>query len=107
VEWRISDEEKGKTAYYCILTPEYNQPEIPIDLMCKKGKHGYKIITYKELYDFLGSEKEIWKDDFNMCAFYEAMYRHTHENVNDYLYYEMQEKLMHRIYEYRKRNPQL
>ena len=106
VEWRISDEDKGKTPYYCILTPKYNQPEIPIDLMCKKGKHGYKIITYEELYDFLGSEKEIWKDDFNMCAFYEAMYRHTHENVNDYLYYEMQEKLKHRIYEYPKRNLQ-
>ena len=107
VDWRISSEgeDKGKTVYYSILTPKYNQPEIT-DLICEKGKQGYKIITYKDLYEFLGSQEEIWQDDSNMCAFYEAMYRHTHENVNDYLYYEMQEKLMHRIYEYHRKNSQ-
>ena len=106
VEWRISDKDKGKTPYYCILTPNYNQPEIPVNLKSEKGIHGYKIITYKDLYEFLGSKEEIWQDDSNMRAFYEAIYRHTHKNVNDYLYYEMQEKLMYRIYEYHKRNPQ-
>ena len=30
-------------------------------------------------------------------AFFEAMERHTHKNVNDYLYYEMQEKFYRRI----------
>jgi hypothetical protein len=42
------------------------------------------------------------KEDPNFKAFFEAMHRHTHENVNDYLYYEMQEKFFNRIKQLKK-----
>lgn len=96
VEWRTSGKEiarKGNEHYY-ILAPNYNKPTIPPEL-----EADYKIITYSDLYDFLGNNRSIWENDPNFVAFYEAMKRHTHENVNDYLYYEMQDKLMRRIYE--------
>ena len=69
-------------------------------------KEKYKIITYKELYEFFKNRDEV-EEDINFKAFFNAIKRHTRDNVNDYLYYEMQEKLMHRIYEYHKRTPQL
>lgn len=89
---------QNRAVKYIVLSPEYNQPTL---------EEGWDLITYKDLYKFLGDNENIWTDDSNMRSFYEAMYRHTHDNVNDYLYYEMQEKLKHRIYEYHKRNPQL
>ena len=89
---------QNRAVKYIVLSPEYNQPTL---------EEGWDLITYKDLYKFLGDNENIWTDDSNMRSFYEAMYRHTHDNVNDYLYYEMQEKLKHRIYEYHKRTPQL
>ena len=41
----------------------------------------------------------VFATDANFVAFYEAMYRHSLDNVNDYLYYEMQEKFFRRIKE--------
>jgi hypothetical protein len=60
-------------------------------------KKYYKIITYGDLYNFLEKKKSKFEDDANFVAFFEAMERHTHKNVNDYLYYEMQEKFYRRI----------
>ena len=83
----------GKGTKFIILTPDYNIPTIEDEKMRKE----YKIITYRELYDFLSKNICEIKNDANFSAFHEAMYRHTHENVNDYLYYEMQEKFYRRI----------
>jgi hypothetical protein len=97
----VENLKKNRTPHYFILTPNYNIPEIGDEEM----KKAYRVITYKDLYEFLANKDEV-KEDVNFRSFFNAMHRHTHENVNDYLYNEMQEKLMHRIYEYRERNPQ-
>lgn len=81
---------RGKHAF--ILTPDYNIPEIPQTM-----KDEYRIMTYSELYGFLDENKHIFEGDANFCAFFDAMFRHTHNNVNDYLYYEMQDKFVRRI----------
>ena len=82
-----------KERYFIILTPKYNIPNVEDDGMRKV----YKIITYADLYAFLTERVKEFADDENFIAFYEAMHRHTHESVNDYLYYEMQEKFFRRI----------
>lgn len=84
--------DKGKRIVAYILTPNYNIPTIPKDM-----KDKYDIVTYKEIYDFLESHKSIFEDDINFVFFFEAMQRHTYENVNDYLYHEMNEKFLKRI----------
>ena len=77
---------------FLILAPKYNIPIISEEM----GKI-YKIITYTELYDYLKDNLFVFYNDANFVAFFEAMKRHTYENVNDYLYYEMQEKFFRRI----------
>ena len=59
----------------------------------------YQVITYGDLYTYLDGKDEV-KSDLNFKAFFEAMHRHTHENVNDYLYYDMLEKFVRRIKAY-------
>ena len=59
----------------------------------------YQVITYGDLYAYLDGKDEV-KNDLNFKAFFEAMHRHTHENVNDYLYYDMLEKFVRRIKAY-------
>lgn len=99
IDWSIkTDKEHGTTPYFIILTPNYNIPEIS-----KEMKQYYKIITYRDLYTFLDGRDEV-NNDPNFRAFFEAMYRHTHENVNDYLYYEMLEKFERRIKEVKSKN---
>lgn len=88
------DYKKRIVAY--ILTPEYNFPNIPLEM-----KDKYDIITYKEVYEYLQENYAVFKDDINFVFFFEAMQRHTFENVNDYLYHEMNEKFLRRIKEYR------
>jgi hypothetical protein len=56
-----------------------------------------KQITYADLYNFLKDRLSSFYNDANFVAFFEAMKRHTHKNVNDYLYYEMQDKFYRRI----------
>lgn len=86
----------GKKSRFFILTPKYNIPLIEDAEM----KELYTIITYADVYDYLTGKYKEFCSDSNFVAFYEAMYRHTHDNVNDYLYYEMQEKFFRRIREY-------
>ncbi len=98
VNWLTADKESqdyGKNAYYVILTPKYNIPTVED----KDMRTLYRIITYAEVYDYLTAHKAEFAADDNFVAFYEAMYRHTHDNVNDYLYYEMQEKFFRKIKE--------
>ena len=101
IEWRTQGDEPtnkrpdaGKRAFYFILTPNYNDPKISDEMKVYYKKN----ITYRDLYNFLETTSAI-KEDSNFKAFYEAMHRHTHKNVNDYLYYDMLEKFVRRIKE--------
>ena len=87
----------NKEKHFFILTPKYNIPTVEDEEMKKL----YHIITYADVYKYLSENLNQIKDDSNFIAFYEAMYRHTLDNVNDYLYYEMQEKFFRRIKELR------
>lgn len=78
--------------YFFILTPKYNIPTISEEM-----EKIYKIITYADLYDYLKDNLFVFYNDANFVAFLEAIERHTHENVNDYLYYEMMNKFFRRI----------
>ena len=90
VEWLIKSCDGAKpTPHYVILAPQYNIPEVG----------DYSIVTYYDLYDFLQKNKSVFADDRNFVDFHNAMFRHTHNNVNDYLYYEMMEKFAQRIKE--------
>jgi hypothetical protein len=93
----LSDNKNGsdykKEKHFFILTPKYNLPTIEDEEM----KNIYTIITYADVYKYLTENYNAIKNDANFVAFYDAMYRHTLENVNDYLYYEMQEKFFRRI----------
>lgn len=93
VEWFSEKNYEDKpNCSFLILTPTYNIPTI------SKGMEKiYKIITYTELYDYLKDNLFVFYNDANFVAFFQAMKRHTYENVNDYLYYEMQEKFFNRI----------
>lgn len=96
VNWRTSlpdCDDFGKTAHHIILTPEYNIPDIEDAEM----KAAYKIITYADLYNYLAEHKTCFADDDNFVSFHEAMHRHAHGNVNEYLYYEMQDKFFRTI----------
>ena len=88
----------GKQRHFIILTPKYNVPTVEDKEMAST----YKVITYAHVYDYLTRHKHLFAADANFVAFYEAMYRHTLDNVNDYLYYEMQEKFFRRIKEMSK-----
>lgn len=93
VEWVSKQNYENKpNCLFLILAPKYNIPIISEEM----GKI-YKIITYTELYDYLKDNLFVFYNDANFVAFFEAMKRHTYENVNDYLYYEMQEKFFRRI----------
>lgn len=85
----------GKKPRFLILTPNYNPPHIKSEDMKKLYS---PFIYYGDLYKFLDGKEEVMNDP-NFKAFFEAMHRHTHENVNDYLYYDMLEKFVRRIKE--------
>lgn len=107
INWCIKSKKSynGINSHYLILTPNYNIPVIEEEkdknnnLLDTQMNEVYKIITYKELYDFLSIKKKVFEDDANFKAFYEAMQRHTYQNVNAYLYNEMEEKFIRRIKE--------
>jgi hypothetical protein len=93
INWKIEkgDNDKQKKSAFFILAPNYNCP--------KETMNGiYQVITYRELYNFL-EITDVVNSDCNFKAFFDAMRRHTHDNVNDYLYYEMLEKFVRRINE--------
>lgn len=107
VNWLIEKEEKDKniTPHFLILAPNYNIPDLEEErdknqkLLVPQMRDIYKIITYKELYNFLKDKISVFENDANFVAFYESMRRHTYSNVNAYLYYEMEEKFIRRIKE--------
>ena len=85
----------GKVPRFFILTPKYNIPVIEDAEM----RELYTIVTYADVYEYLTEKRSEFAGDSNFVAFYEAMYRHTHNNVNGYLYHEMQETFFRRIKE--------
>lgn len=99
INWEIEkekgDNDKQKKSAFFILAPNYNSPEETMNGI-------YQVITYRELYNFL-EITDAAKSDCNFRAFHEAMHRHTHDNVNDFLYYEMLEKFIRRISEVNER----
>lgn len=95
-----NDQDKGKEPTFILLCPQYNIPTIEIEPNEKvQMKNVWKILTYKELYEFLEQNLSVFQHDSNFVEFFEAMKRHTYANVNDYLYHEMQEKFIMRTYE--------
>lgn len=93
VQWLSETKEtERKDLYAFILMPQYGKPHIPQSM-----RKTYNVITYKDVYDFLKERKKEFANDMNFCFFFDAMQRHTYNNVNDYLYYEMQEKFFRRI----------
>ena len=94
VSWstQVGKPDEGKEPRFIILTPNYNTPHIKSKVM----EELYQVITYGDLHKFLKGRNEV-EADANFKAFFEAMHRHTHENVNDYLYYDMLEKFVRRI----------
>ena len=81
--------------------------EACVDYICGAGGQHYnngrsrsdEMQTYYDLYNFLKKNISVFEDDSNFVDFYNAMFRHTRDNVNDYLYYEMLEKFVRRINE--------
>ena len=94
VSWstQVGKPDEGREPRFLILTPNYNPPHIK----SKDMEELYQVITYGDLHKFLKGRNEV-EADANFKAFFEAMHRHTHENVNDYLYYDMLEKFIRRI----------
>ncbi len=103
VSWLIENIEIKP--HFLILTPNYNIPHIEEErndnneVLDLQMSDIYKIITYKDLYDFFSKKVSVFEDDANFKAFYEAIQRHTYQNVNAYLYNEMEEKFIRRIKE--------
>lgn len=89
VNWLLR-EKCHKKPHFFVLAPNYNVPKIS-----DKMDNIYKIITYKDLYDFL-TIADI-HSDANFEAFYNAIRRHTFDNICDYLYYEMKNKFFRQI----------
>ena len=93
----------GKTPHFFILCPEYNQPTIEEEkdkegnLLTPQMSDIYTQFTYAKVYNFLKEHLFSFYNDANFVAFFEAMERHTHKNVNDYLYFDMLEKFIRRI----------
>jgi hypothetical protein len=100
INWKIEKEkgvnDKQKKSAFFILAPNYNCPEETMNGI-------YQVITYRELYNFL-EITDVVNSDCNFKAFFDAMHRHTHDNVNDFLYYEMLEKFIRRINEVNQKN---
>ena len=70
-----------------------------------KAKACFTIITYGDIYAFLGKKDNmaLIEKDANFLALYDTIKWHTFDNPNDYLYYEMMEKFYNRILESKNR----
>ena len=92
--WELNkrDDDKYENVKAIILMPDYNEPTISA-----KMKDHWTPIKYSELYKHLEDNQQVFANDINFRQFFKALERHTHKNVNDYLYHEMQEKFFNRI----------
>lgn len=103
IEWLVNSVQtttRGLKPHFLILTPNYNIPKLE-GRMAEK----YRVVTYKDLYDYLtsdGIDNQVEKDS-NFKALRDVMLRHTESNPNGYLYNEMMEKFSTRLKELRER----
>lgn len=89
---------KGLKDLFILLTPEYSTVRLTgID------KQNWIHITYRCLYDYLKKNLSVICGDSNFMALYNVLLRHTFPTEGDFLYYEMQENLVERIKEIKKR----
>ena len=101
-EWLINKGkevgEREKKPYYFVLAPNYNIPMLK-GVMAEK----YKIITYRDLNDYLTREdvRPLVEKDSNFKALRDVFFRHSETNPNGYLYNEMMEKFSTRLNELR------
>ena len=99
IEWLIeSNKNKGKiqSSHFLVLAPNYNIPNLQ-GLMAEK----YRLITYRDLYEYLiseGVDDQVEKDP-NFKALRDVMFRHSETSPNGYLYNEMMEKFFQRLKE--------
>lgn len=102
LQWRSNVAEKQykkkKAVKVMVLSPKYNIPHID-----KKMAKKWHVYTYEDLYNYLNKHKRVFKDDINFIFFFDALKRHTYSNINDYLYYEMQELFFRRIKEHQSK----
>lgn len=91
--------DRMKTPHFFILAPNYNS--IDLSNTDDESKY-YKIIKYKDLYDFLNERKNEFSHDHNFIAFFDAIKSHTYSTSADYLFNDMKERFFKRILEQRK-----
>lgn len=90
---------KGLTDLFILLTPGYSTVRLT-----GINKRNWIHITYKCLYDYLTKNLSVICGDSNFMALYDVLLRHTFPTEGDFLYHEMQEKLIERIVEIKKNN---
>ncbi len=86
------EKDKNRKGSYFIVVPNYNKGKF------LSNNNGYKIITYKEIYDFYKDKKEYFKDDKYFEDFLKALKKHTKE-VDSETYDIMLDRLSKRIKE--------
>lgn len=97
LNWLSETKERERTVIKTIvLSPKYNVPEIKGDM----GKY-WEIYTYEDLYNFLKKNLDVFKKDQNFKSFFDAIKKHTYDNINAFLYFEMQDIFIRRILENR------
>ena len=82
-----------------VLVPEYHTSEI--QKMCGIRKK-VKVMSYKDLYEFLTKNVSVFATDSNFVAFFETIKRHTYNSEKEYLYDEMLQRFFSRIKDVKK-----
>ena len=96
IEERIKNPEDdlyGRQSYYCIFTPNYNH----IDTSEYKLKKSYKIITYKELYNFFCNNAANYVDDRHFSDFLKGLERHTVSSIAELNFNIMRSRFFEKI----------
>lgn len=70
------NEHYGKSAYFVLFRPDYNNFSIP------KTEPEYKLIKYSEIYKFFKSYHHIYNNDFYFAQFFAALEKHTKPSDN-------------------------
>lgn len=95
---------RGLNKFFILLTPEYSMVRLQ---GC--DKKNWIHVTYKQMYDYLSMNQSVFSGDANFEAFYDVLLRHTYAAEGDFLYQEMEERLIKRINEIKnfRQKPQL
>lgn len=84
--------DSGKKVTAIILVPNYNRPNISIEM-----EQHWHVKTYEDVYNFLAANRSVFKHDINFVGFFEAIKRHKYKRINERLYASMKEKFYSRI----------